>query len=126
METTSDLSGTKIIANKPVSVFSGHRGAYVPYGNYGYMIEQIPLTTSWGTTYYVAPLSTRNFYSIKVLAAHDNTNVTMYCNGTAQSYSLNEKGHTTRNFDNQEYCAIHANKEVLVAQFSGRMVKIHQ
>ena len=122
MEMTSDLSGTKIIANKPVSVFSGHRCAYVPYsnGNCGYLIEQIPPTTSWGTTYYVAPLATRKFYSIKVLAAHDNTNVTMYCNGTAQDYSLNEKGHTTRTLDNQEYCTIHANKKVLVAQFSGK------
>ena len=122
MQTSSDLSGTKIIANKPVSVFSGHRGAYVPYsdGNRGYMIEQIPPTTSWGITYYVAPLATRNSYTIKVLAAHDNTNVTVYCNDTAQSYSLNEKGHTTRTLDNQEYCAIHSNKEVLVAQFSGK------
>ena len=122
METTYDLSGTKIVANKPVSVFSGHRYAYVPYndGNRGYLIEQIPPTTSWGTTYYVAPLATRKSYTIKVLAAHDNTNVTMYCNGTAQSYSLNEKGHTTRTLDNQEYCAIHANKKVLVAQFSGK------
>ena len=122
METTYDLSGTKIVANKPVSVFSGHRYAYVPYndGNRGYLIEQIPPTTSWGTTYYVAPLATRKSYTIKVLAAHDNTNVTMYCNGTAQSYSLNEKGHTTRTLDNQEYCAIHANKKILVAQFSGK------
>ena len=122
METTSDLSGTKIVSNKPVSVFSGHRYAYVPYndGNRGHLIEQIPPTTSWGTTYYVAPLATRNSYTIKVLAAYDSTKVTMYCNGTAQSYSLNEKGHTTRTLDNQEYCAIHANKKVLVAQFSGK------
>ena len=122
METTFDLSGTKIVANKPVSVFSGHQCAYVPYrnGNCGYLIEQIPPTTSWGTTYYVTPLATRNSYTVKILAAHNNTNVTMYCNGTAQSYSLNGKGHTTRTLDNQEYCAIHANKEVLVAQFSGK------
>ena len=122
METTSDLSGTKIVANKPVSVFSGHRFAYVPYssGNGGYLIEQVPPTTSWGTTYYVAPLATRNSYTIKVLAAYDNTNVTIYCNGTGLSYSLSEKGHTTRTLDNQEYCAIHANKNVLVAQFSGK------
>ena len=122
IETTSDLSGTKIVSNKPVSVFSGHRYAYVPYndGNRGYLIEQIPPTTSWGTTYYVAPLATRISYTIKVLAAYDNTNVTMYCNGTAQFYSLNEKDHTTKTLDNQDYCAIHANKKILVAQFSGK------
>ena len=122
MYTTSDLSGTKIVSNKPVSVFSGHRYAYVPYhdGNRGYLIEQIPPTTSWGTTYYVAPLATRKSYTIKVLAAHNSTIVKITCNGTARSYSLSEKGHTTRTLDNQEYCAIHANKKVLVAQFSGK------
>ena len=48
-----DLSGTKIVTNKPVSVFSGHRCASVPngYGNCGYLIEQIPPTTYWGKVY---------------------------------------------------------------------------
>ena len=122
METTSDLSGTKIIANKPVSVFSGHRCAYVPYsyGTCGYLIEQIPPTTYWGTTYYIAPLATRTSYTIKVLAAFDSTNITISCNGTIESNSVNEKSHVTKTLDNQEYCIIYANKKVLVAQFSGK------
>jgi len=122
METGSDLSGTKIVASKPVSVFGGHRCAYVPYsyGNCGYLIEQIPPISFWGTIYYAAPLATKNFYTLKVLAAYDSTNVMIYCNGTAQSYNLNEQGHVTKTLDNQEYCAIHSNKKVLVAQFSGK------
>ena len=122
MQTSSDLSGTKIVTNKPVSVFTGHRCAQVPYGygNCGYMIEQIPPTTFWGTTYYTAPLATKSTYTIKVLAAYDNTKVTIYCNGTTQSYSLNEKSHITKTLDNQEYCTIYANNKVLVAQFSGK------
>ena len=121
-EDGGDLSGTKIVASKPVSVFSGHRSAYVPnhYGNRGYLIEQIPPTMFWGKVYYVAPLATRRSYIIKVVAAYSSTNVTINCNGTSQSYSLNEQGHTTRTLDSQEYCAIHANKEILVAQFSGK------
>ena len=122
IETTSDLNGTKIVANKPVSVFSGHRCAYVPYrrGNCGYLIEQIPPTTSWGTTYYIAPLATRTSYTIRVLAAYDSTNVTISCNDTTVSYSVNEQNHVTKTLDNQEYCIIYANKKVLVAQFSGK------
>ena len=122
METTSDLSGTKIVANKPISVFSGHRCAYVPYsdGNCGHLIEQIPSTTSWGTIYYTAPLATKKFYAIKVLAAYDNTTVTVSCNGSVQSYSLSEKGQVSKNFENQEYCIIYADKKILVAQFSGK------
>ena len=122
METSSDLSGTKIVANKPVSVFSGHRCAYVPYryGNCGYLIEQIPPTAYWGRVYYIAPLATRISYTIKVLAAYDSTNVTISCNGTTESHSVNEKSHVTKTLDNQEYCIIYANKKILVAQFSGK------
>ena len=117
-----DWSGTKIVTNKPVSVFSGHRCAYVPYssGNCGYLIEQIPPTIYWGKVHYVAPLATRRSYFLKVLAAQDSTNVIIYCNNTAYSYTLNEQGHTTMTLDYQEYCAVHSNKEVLVAQFSGK------
>ena len=122
MEATSDLSGTKIVANKPISVFSGHQCAYVPYSNgrCGHLIEQIPPTIFWGTVYYTAPLATKNYYAIKVLAAYDNTNVIISCNGTARSYSLSEKGHATRSLENQEYCIIYANRKILVAQFSGK------
>ena len=122
MQTTSDLSGTKIVTNKPVSVFSGHRCAYVPYsnGNCGYLIEQIPPTAYWGRVYYIAPLATRVSYTIKVLAAYDSTNVTISCNGTTESHSVNEKSHVTKTLDNQEYCIIYANKKILVAQFSGK------
>ena len=117
-----DVSGTKIVTNKPVSVFSGHRCANVPdgYGNCGYLIEQIPPTIFWGKVYYVAPLATRTSYMIKVLAAYYSTYVTINCNGTSRSYSLNEQGHATRTLDNQEYCIIRANKDILVAQFSGK------
>ena len=117
-----DLSGTKIVTNKPVSVFSGHQCAYVPYqhGSCGYLIEQIPPTIYWGKVHYVAPLATRRSYTLKVLAAHDATRVIIYCNDTAQSHTLNEQGHTTMTLNNQEYCAVHSNNEILVAQFSGK------
>ena len=117
-----DLSGTRIITNKPVSVFSGHRCSYVPYsyGTCGYLIEQIPPTMFWGRVHYVAPLATRRTYTLKVLAAYDSTQIIIYCNDTTRSYSLNEQGHTYITFDSQQYCAVHSNKEILVAQFSGR------
>ena len=117
-----DFTGIRIITNKPVSVFSGHRCAYVPYsyGNCGYLIEQIPPTIFWGKVHYVAPLATRRSYTLKVVAAYDSTQVIIYCNSTAYSYTLNEQGHTTKTLYNQEYCAVHSNKEILVAQFSGR------
>ena len=117
------LSGTRITANKPVSVFTGHNAAYVPYGygSYGYLIEQIPPTTYWGKVYYVAPLATRRTYALKVVAAYYNTRVLIYCNNSLwSSNTLNEQSTFYTNLDGQQYCAVHSNNDILVAQFSGR------
>ena len=66
-----DLTGTKIITDKQISLFSGHQCGHVPYniGNCDYMIEQIPPTALWGKVFYTAPLATRKSYTIKILAA---------------------------------------------------------
>ena len=117
-----DLSGTRIVANKSISVFSGHRCAYVPYsyGNCGYLIEQIPPTIYWGKLHYVAPLATRRTYTLKVVGAYDNTRVLIYCNNSLWSTNnLNEQDHFYTTLENQQYCAVHSNNDILVAQFSG-------
>ena len=117
-----DLSGTRIVANKPVSVFSGHRCAYVPYsyGTCGYLIEQILPTTYWGKVHYVAPLATRRTYTLKVVAAYDSTRVLVYCNNSLwSSNDLNEQSHFYTTLDAQQYCAVQSNNDILVAQFSG-------
>ena len=118
-----DLSGTRIVANKPISVFSGHQAAYVPYsnGNYGYLIEQIPPTIYWGKVHYVAPLATRRTYTLKVVAAYYNTRVLIYCNNSLwSSNTLNEQDNFYTTLQNQQYCAVYSNNDIIIAQFSGR------
>ena len=116
---SSDLTGTRIITDKPVSVFSGHECGYVLSLSSDYcdhLIEQIPPTTYWGKTYYIAPLQGRNAYTIRVLAAYNSTEVFMDCNDVRNSYSINAGNSFT--VTRQYYCAIHSNKEILVAQYS--------
>ena len=115
-----DLSGTKIVTDRPVSVFSGHECANVPSNVTAcdHLIEQIPPTALWGTVYYVAPLANKISYTIKVLAAYHSTNVNIYCNNTGESYTINEGEFITKVSQINEYCAIYANKEVLVVQLS--------
>ena len=115
-----DLTGSKIVTNKPVSVFSGHECANVPQylGDCGYIIEQVPPTTSWGRDFYIAPLGSRRAYTVKVVAAHDSTTVDIYCNNAKLlSHILNDGGSVSRILSNQQYCVIHSTKQVLVAQF---------
>ena len=116
----NDLSGTKIVTNKPVSVFSGHECAKLPSNitSCDHLIEQIPPITLWGKEHYTMPLASKP-YSIKILAAHNSTIVDIYCNNMRlQPEYLNEGDFCTFPLKMEEYCAIYSNKEVLIVQFS--------
>ena len=115
-----DLSGTKIVTDRPVSVFSGHECAKVPWNVSlcSYLIEQIPPVALWGKVYYISPLAGKRSYTIKVLAAYNSTTVNMYCNNTMELYTINEGGFFNKTLHMKEYCAIHSNTNVLVVQLS--------
>ena len=120
IKSSNDLSGTKIVTDKPLSVFSGHECGNVP-SNVPYcshLIEQIPPTTLWGKTYYTAPLVNKASYTIKVLAAYNSTTVNVYCNNTMKSFTINEGKSFNISLQRKEYCAIYSNKKILVAQLS--------
>ena len=115
-----DLSGTKIVTDKPISVLSGHQCGNVPWnvGFCSHLIEQIPPTALWGKVYYTAPLANKRSYTIKVLAAYNSTTVNIYCNYTIESHTINEGEFIDSISQMNEYCAIYSNKEVLLVQFS--------
>ena len=120
IESLDDLTGTKVTTNNQVSVFSGHQSGNVPAStdNPDHLIEQIPPTKVWGTTHYTVPLATRVSYTIRVLAAYNSTNVTIYCNDTAENFAINEREFIIKSLMLQEYCAIYSNRKVLLVQFS--------
>ena len=72
-----DISGTRIIGNKPISVFSGHECANIPAGRppCDMLIEQIAPIDTWGTEVVTIPLITRSADIIKVFASQDSTTV---------------------------------------------------
>ena len=114
-----DLSGTKIVVNKPVSVFSGHKCANVPRNvtACSYLVEQIPPTALWGNVYYTAPLANKRSYTIKILATYNSTAVNIYCNNTMEAFIISEGQSVNKRSQMNEYCAIYSHKVVLVAQF---------
>ena len=117
---TTDLSGSKITTNKPISLFSGHECAFIPHSTRScdLLMEQIPPTELWGTTYYFAPLANRVSYTIKIIAAYNSTDVDIYCNNTVNSYTINAGIFIEVTYHNQEFCGVNANDKVLVVQFS--------
>jgi adhesin/invasin len=72
----ADLTGSKIISTKPVSVVSGNFCAYVPeYSCCCETLEEMEIPTyAWGKTYHVTPIKDRKKNSmIKVFAKEDKT-----------------------------------------------------
>ena len=118
---TVDLTGTKVVANKPAAVFSGHECAFVYTKNpkhCNHLVEQIPPTELWGTVYYVAPLLDRTMYSVKIIAAYDFTEIYIECNNSQSNYTRDAGGYLTKVFSDKEYCVIHSNLKILVVQIS--------
>ena len=120
IRSTGDLTGTKIVTDKQVSVFSGHESTRIPtnYCCQDALIEQIPPVTSWGRVFYTMPLATRTSYIIKILSSHNLAEVNIRCNNLKESHTINEGQHYTKTLSQQEYCVIDSDKPVLVAQFS--------
>jgi len=120
IRSTGDLTGTKIVTDRQVSVFSGHELAQIPQdlccGDQ--LIEQVPPVTSWGRVFYTMPLASRTSYILKILASYNLTRIDLYCNNLQESHTINEGQHYTKILSQQEYCVVHSNKPVLVAQFS--------
>ena len=74
----ADMTGTLVMADKPVAVFGGHRCAEVPsnVGYCDYLAEQIPDITIWGKTHHTVPFSGRARYTVRVMASQDGTTFT--------------------------------------------------
>ena len=119
---TTDLTGTKIVANKPISVFSGHECAWIP--DYvtacDNIVEQMLPTELWGKVHYIAPLSSRESYTIKILAEESSTSIQLHCSTVSEqkSYVLNAGSHITEKLTNEDFCVIFSTKKILVVQFS--------
>ena len=95
-----DISGTRIIANKQISVFSGHECANIPLAVQpcDILIEQLPPIDTWGTEVVTVPLRTRSGDILKVFASQASTTVNVtYTNinsglVTSDSFTLGRNG----------------------------------
>ena len=120
-----DISGTRIIANKPISFFSGHECANIPLDTppCDVLIEQVPPIDTWGTEVVTIPLITRSADTIKVFASQAFTTVSVTRTDISSgvvtsdpSFTLNRNGF--REIDIGDYALIQSNNPIGVVQFS--------
>ena len=114
-----DITGTKIVSDKPLTVISGHEAGSVPSdGTLEPMAQQIPPTQLWGDKFMIVPFSSHPMGQIiKILSSVNNTIIDHNCN-SAKNYIISLAGDSHQFFVNSNtYCYIEANNSVLVAQF---------
>ncbi len=123
IESDNDLTGTRITSSKPLSVFSGSDCAYIPQGILycDHLVEQVPLTVTWGSKFLVASLEGRSSGErIRVLSARA-ASVAVNCNTnvSVSEFQL-QSGGSFRKFEIpiNSFCSIESTSPVLVAQYA--------
>jgi hypothetical protein len=80
MGRNSDLSGSKVSSNLPVSVLTANQCSNVPIENKhcGYILEQMLPTKFWATNYMISKVPGRKYSPLlRVFASQNNTNITV-------------------------------------------------
>ena len=131
IESNLDLTGSRIVSNKPLSVFAGHECTDVP-GAVAYcdhLFEQVPPTNTWGRLFFLVPSDSAYRTSpewYRIVSSKQFTTVSITC------YSLDNSLHAfsyhayigpiggIEEFQMQRdnYCYVSADKSVLVMQYA--------
>lgn len=109
-------TGTRVVTDKPIAFFSGHQCSLLShYGSH--LVEQLPPTSTWGTFF----LGSAYVATYIVLAAHNETMVTVNCNSSSANpshFTIRTKG-TCRKITvrgSSSFCVIETNSPVLVVE----------
>ena len=121
---SSSVTGRRLLSNKPVSVFTGTRCAFIPYPIRfcDHITVQVPPTVTWGTNFLSASLVGRESGDLyRTVSSRSATTVTVNCT-TFESelvYFLSAPGSWDEfTTPAQSYCSIISNKPLLLAQFA--------
>ena len=125
---TLDLTGSKVVSNKPVAFFSGHECADVPVGvQYcDHLVEQLPPTVTWGRLFFVVSLLNATAgEQYKLITSTATTTVVCYCyisgGSVSQIFGITINGDGTSyefQISQNMFCSVQASSPVLLLQFS--------
>lgn len=117
---SDDLTGSHVMANKAIAVFSGNRWTQVPRGcgNRDNLLEQMIPIDSWGKEFIMVPTKNTTNDIFRILSSSDNTLVEIFDKGQLlnQSFTLNKGEWKELRMDaNARY--LRATQAVMVSQF---------
>ena len=118
----SDLSGTRIVSDKPLSFFSGHECGLIPSDITAcdHLVEQVPPTETWGFKFFLVPLSTRSGDGYRILASRRRTECSVICTDASlsETITLANPGDFKQLIYTTRYCSVECDHPVLVFQIS--------
>ena len=118
-KSSTDLTGSRIVSNKPLTVISGHEcGNVITNAPCEHLSEQIPPSTTWGHKYLLVPFGERdNGQYYKIVSSQPNTTIVRTCNSTCSTATLSAAGSFYTFFtDSNTYCFVVSNKPTLATQ----------
>ncbi|XP_036130509.1 IgGFc-binding protein [Molossus molossus] len=89
IQSTADLSGSKVTASSPVALLSGHSCAQ-KHTSCNHVMEQLLPTSAWGTRYVVPPLASQTRYDMLFVVASKTTKLTYYHGSINSTRGLQE------------------------------------
>ena len=113
----TEITGSKVTSNKPISFFSGSVCSRFQEGACDIVIEQFPPTLSWGTTFLTVPIDSSRGMLYKIISAEDSNTVRIKCGiSTPVSVSIDAgMVHALRTTD-RDFCSIDADQPILVTE----------
>ena len=121
--TLVDLSGTRIVSNRPLTVVGGHDCSQVPKSASGCdpIAAQMSPTINWGRHFLLTPLQGRtNGQKYKILCSESNTIISVNCSVSGfQNYTLTLPGSIqVLDSGSDEYCSISCSNQCSVYQLA--------
>ena len=125
ISSVDDLTGSRVVSNKPITFLSGHECGTIPQTmNYcDQLIEQIPPTATWGFEFLTAPFLSRQGGDAFLALASEDTTVSGICVTDGQitremSFQLNAGESHNFTISSFEFCHFVSDGPILLAQFS--------
>ncbi|KAJ7304150.1 hypothetical protein JRQ81_011679 [Phrynocephalus forsythii] len=116
IQSSYDLSGTKIVTNASVAVLSGHSCA-VKHTSCDHVVEQLLPVPSWGTTFIVPPLSFQPRLDTVYVIASQKTSIKYQSGNSHGSYNVVAGQVTTVDVQPSQPLSFSANAGIQVVFF---------
>ena len=129
IESHEDLTGSVVVSNKPLSVFAGHQCGDIPVDSEscGYLVEQIPPTSTWGRSFFLVQYSSwvsSEWY--RIVSSEPLTTLSITCSLLENSLHTSSHkfyiaivgGFKQFQMERHHYCYLSADKPVLVMQYA--------